>query len=53
MKKKLQIKKEKLFEIEESFRKITSYNDSIKKQNERLLTDKKKREDYVLKKPTI
>ena len=53
MKENLQIMKDKIYQIEESRKRIISYNDSIKKQNERLLLDKKKREDYILKKPII
>ena len=53
MKENLQTMKDKLNQIEENRKRIISYNDSIKKQNERLLIDKKKREDFILKKPII
>ena len=53
MKENLQMMKDKLNQIEENRKRIISYNDSIKKQNERLLIDKKKREDFILKKPII
>ena len=53
MKENLQLMKDKLGQIEENKRRIISYNESIKKQNEKLLIDKKKREDYILKKPVI
>ena len=53
MKENLQTMKDKLFQIEENRKRIISYNDSIKKQNEKLLIDKKKREDFILKKPII
>ena len=53
MKENLQMMKNKLNQIEENRKPIISYNESIKKQNERLLIDKKKREDFILKKPII
>ena len=53
MKENLQTMKDKLYQIEENRKRIISYNDSIKKQNEKLLLDKKKREDFILKKPII
>ena len=53
MKENLQIMKNKINQIEENRKRIISYNDSIKKQNEKLLIDKKKREDFILKKPVI
>ena len=53
LKENLEMMKEKLYQIEESRKRIALYNESIKKQNERLLIDKKKREDYILKKPII
>ena len=53
MKENLQIMKDRINQIEENRKRIISYNDSIKKQNEKLLIDKKKREDFILKKPLI
>ena len=53
MKENLQTMKEKLSQMEENRKRIISYNDSIKKQNEKLLIEKKKREDFILKKPII
>ena len=53
LKENLQELKDKLSQVEENRKRIISYNDSIKKQNEKLLIDKKKREDYILKKPII
>ena len=49
----LKLMKDKLQLIEESRKRIILYNDCIKKQNEKLLLDKKKREDYILKKPIL
>ena len=53
MKENLELMKEKLSQIEDNKRRIISYNESIKKQNDKLLIDKKKRENFMLKKPEI
>ena len=39
--------------IEQERKKLVSYNSSLEKRNEKLLIDKKKREDFILQKPVI
>ena len=39
--------------IEQERKKLVSYNCSLEKRNEKLLIDKKKREDFILQKPVI
>ena len=45
--------KERYYKIEQERKKIASYNTSLQKRNERLLIEKKKREDFILQKPII
>ena len=53
LKENLQKLKDKYLQINENKRRFISYNDSVKKSNEKLLLDKKKREDFLKKKPII
>ncbi len=53
IKENLKSMKDKIDRVEQKRKRIILYNDSIKKQNKKLLLDKKKREDYILKKPLI
>ena len=39
--------------IEQERKKLVSYNSSLEKRNEKLLIDKKKREDFILQKPVL
>jgi hypothetical protein len=39
--------------IEQERKKLVSYNSSLEKRNEKLLIDKKRREDFILQKPVI
>jgi len=39
--------------IEQERKKLVSYNCSLEKRNEKLLIDKKKREDFILQKPVL
>ena len=45
--------KKKFNKIEQERKKLMSYNSSLEKRNEKLLLDKKKREDFILQKPII
>ena len=58
--KKIFLMRENLYQLKENFNKIEqerqkmlSYNKSLEKRNEKLLIDKKKREDFILQKPVI
>ena len=53
MKVKLGKLKEKYNKLDENKKRIITYNDSIQKNNEKLLKEKKKREDFLMKKPII
>ena len=53
MKGKLGKLKEKYNKLDENKKRIITYNDSIQKNNEKLLKEKKKREDFLMKKPII
>ena len=57
---KIFLMKEHLYQLKEGFnkveqerQKILSYNKSLEKRNEKLLIEKKKREDFILQKPVI
>ena len=45
--------KKKFNKIEQERKKLMSYNSSLEKRNEKLLLDKKMREDFILQKPII
>ena len=58
--KKIFLMRENLYQLKENFNKIEqerqkmlSYNKSLEKRNEKLLIEKKKREDFILQKPVI
>ena len=51
LKKKLQKIKTKIETLNQTQKKITSYNESLKKQNTHLLNDKKLRQEFILQKP--
>ena len=53
LKQNLKIVKEKCQKIEEERKKLIYYNDSLQKRNEKLLIDKKRREDFILQKPVL
>ena len=53
MKEQLYKLKEKYNKLNENKKKIITFNDSIQKNNEKLLKEKKKREDFLMKKPII
>ena len=45
--------KDEYNKIDENKNRILTYNDSVKKNNEKLLFEKKRREDFILNKPII
>ena len=58
--KKIFLMRENLYQLKENFNKVEqerqkmlSYNKSLEKRNEKLLIEKKKREDFILQKPVI
>ena len=53
MKNKLQKLKDNFNKMDEDKKRIIRYNDSLEKLNQKLLIDKKKRENFILKKPDI
>ena len=53
MKENLFHMQERYYKIEQERKKIVSYNSSLEKRNEKLLLDKKVREDFILQKPVI
>ena len=53
MKQNLLALKEKCEKIEEERKKLMYYNNSLRKRNEKLLLDKKNREDFILQKPVL
>ena len=53
LKNKLQKLKDNFNKIDEDKNRIIRYNDSLEKLNQKLLIDKKKRENYIIKKPDI
>ena len=53
MKENLHHLKEHYTKIEKERKKLISYNNSLEKRNEKLLIEKKTREDFILQKPVI
>ena len=53
LKQKLDNVKEKSNKIDEDKRRLLTYNKSIIRNNEKLLLDKKKREDFIMNKPVL
>ena len=53
MKESLLQMKQRYNKIEQERKKLLSYNNSLEKRNEKLLIEKKTREDFILQKPII
>ena len=53
LKQTLQTLKEKCNKIDAKKKQLLSYNDSIEKNNKKLMSEKKKREEFIMQKPLI
>ena len=53
LKENLKKLKDKYYEMNENKKKLVTYNDSIQKNNEKLLIDKNKRDNFLKKKPKL